>query len=157
MSSSKCAQEGVKNVKGWLKERERKLPVQRSCPLPTSHCPKLDVSPELDADDADRFQSVVAAPHWAVGLGQARVAAEASTLSSHLALPHEGHLVCAHHVFAHLEKRHDTQTVFHPTCPVIDQSVIPTHDWTNFHGNVREAIPLNASTPLSPQRLSARR
>jgi hypothetical protein len=23
-----------------------------------------------------------------------------------------------------------------------------THDWTDFHGNVQEAIPLNAPTPL---------
>jgi hypothetical protein len=63
-------------------------------------------------------------------------------------------LVGAFHVFACLEKRHNALMVFDPTCPVIDQSVIPTHVWTDFHGNVQEAIPSNDQTPLGEEMMN---
>ena len=59
MSSSKYVQEAIKNVKAWLGKRDRKLSSRCSTPLPTSYCPELGISPELDANGANNFQSVI--------------------------------------------------------------------------------------------------
>jgi hypothetical protein len=88
---------------------------------------------------------------WAVELGHVDITTEVSMLSSHLALPRKGHLVGAFHIFAYLEKKHNAQMVFDPTYPVIDKSVIPTHDWKDFYGNVEEANPYNAPEPLGKE------
>jgi hypothetical protein len=65
---------------GWQNE------VCRSCstPLPTSYRPELDISPELDADDANYYQSVIG-KRWAVELG--RVDVQPKCLCCHLTLP----------------------------------------------------------------------
>ena len=151
MSSSKYVQEAIKNVKVWLERRGRKLPSRNATPLPTSYRPELDISPELDAGDANYFQSVIGILRWAVELGRIDICTEVSMLSSHLALPREGHLVGAMHIFAYLEKRHNARMVFDPTYPVIDQGAIPTQDWTDFYGNVKEAIPSNAPDPYGKE------
>ena len=59
MRSSKYVQEAIKNVKAWLEKRDRKLSSRCSTPLPTSYCPELGISPELDANGANNFQSVI--------------------------------------------------------------------------------------------------
>jgi hypothetical protein len=61
MSSSKYVQEAVKNVKIWLAKRDCR---SSSTPLPTSYRPELDISPELDADDA------LPIGHWHFALGR---------------------------------------------------------------------------------------
>jgi hypothetical protein len=153
MSSSKYVQEAIKNVKRWLEERDQKLPSRCSTPLPTLYRPELDdISPELNADDANYFQSVIGIVCWAIELGRIDITTEMPMLSSHLALPHEGHLVGAFHIFAYLEKKHNARMVFDSTYyPVVDKSVIPTHDWKDVYGNVQEAIPSNAPEPLGKE------
>ena len=151
MSSSKYVQEAIKNVKSWLEKRDRKLPTRCSTPLPTSYRPELDISPELDAEDANYFQSVIGVLRWAVELGRVEITTEVSMLSSHLALPRAGHLIGAFHIFGYLEKKHNARMVFDPTYPIIDKRSIPTHDWTDFYGNVEEAIPSNAPTPYGKE------
>ena len=151
MSSSKYVQEGIKNVKAWLEKCDRKLPTRCSTPLPTSYRPELDISPELDANDANYFQSIIGVLRWTVKLGRVEITTEVSMLSSHLALHRAGHLIGAFHIFRYLEKKHNARMVFDPTYPVIDKSAIPTHDWTDFYGNVEELF------PQMLQRLMARR
>jgi hypothetical protein len=141
---SSDAQEAIKNVKCWLVEREQKVPTRCSTPLPMSYCPELDILPELDATDANYYQSVIDILRWAIELSWVDIMTEVSMLTSHLALPREGHLVGTLQVFAYLEKKHNARMVFDPTYPIIDRSVIPTHDWKYFYGNVKEAIPPNA-------------
>ena len=59
ISSSKYVQEAIKNVKAWLEKRDRKLSSPCYTPLPTSYRPELGISPELDANGANNFQSVI--------------------------------------------------------------------------------------------------
>jgi hypothetical protein len=67
-----------------------------------------------------------------------------ATLSSHAALPREGHLEALLHLFAHLDKKHNAQIVFDPTYPDIDMTVFKECDWKHFYGDVHEAILPNA-------------
>ena len=103
MRSSKYVQEAIKNVKAW--EARSEIAFAMFTPIPPSYRPELDISPELDAEDANYFQSVIGVLRWAIELGHVEITTEVSMLSSHLALPHAGHLIGALHIFAYIEKK----------------------------------------------------
>jgi hypothetical protein len=57
---------------------------------------------------------------WVIELGCVEINTEVSMLSTHLALPCEGHLVGALHIFAYLDKKLNARMMFDPTYPVVD-------------------------------------
>ena len=77
-----------------------------------SHDPELDTSPELDADTA--LLSIISILRWMIKLGRINIITKASSLSSHVALPREGHLEAAVHVMAYVGKRRNSRLVFDP-------------------------------------------
>jgi hypothetical protein len=83
-----------------------------------------------------------------VELGRIDIATEVSMLSSYLACPREGHLEKALHVMGYLQLKHNSRLIFDPTYPDIDQTAFPSFEWTEFYGNVEEAIPPNMPPPL---------
>jgi hypothetical protein len=89
--------------------------------------------------------------HWVVELGHVDIATEVSLLSSHLALPREGHLLTALHVMGYLRLKHNLCLIFDPTYPIIDESCFPRHDWMEFYGDVHEAIPDNMPPPCGKE------
>ena len=44
-------------------------------------------------------------------------------MSSHLAMPGKGHLDQVIHIFAYLRKYHNTELVYDPSVPVVEQDV----------------------------------
>ena len=66
-----------------------------------------------------------------VELGQVDICLETSMMSSHLALPREGQLEMLFHVFACLKKRHNTELVYDPSDPVVDDAAFEKRDWTS--------------------------
>ena len=82
-----------------------------------------------------------------VELGQIDMITEVSVLLSHLALPREGHLDAIFHIFAYLEKKHNSRVVFDPSYPTVDPSDFKECDWKHFYGDVHEALPPNAPEP----------
>jgi hypothetical protein len=48
----------------------------------------------------------------------------------------------------YLQLKHNTRLVFDPTYPDIDLDSFPTFDWTEFYGDVTEAIPTDMPKPL---------
>ena len=85
---------------------------------------------------------------WMVELGRVGIATVVSMLSSYLALPREGHLETALHIMGHLCKKHNSQLFFDPTDPEMNDSDFPIYDWTEFYGDVKEAIPPDQPEPL---------
>jgi hypothetical protein len=146
LSPSKYIQEAVSNVEEYLDREHNGRKLSKRCPTPmsTSYRPELNVTPELDADRANYFQSQIGVLQWAVELGRIDIMTEASMLSSHLALPREGHLEAIWHIFAYLKSRHNSRMVFDPTYPEIDMTRFKEVDWKPFYGNVEEALPDNA-------------
>jgi hypothetical protein len=106
-SSSQNVQAAVKNVEDWLAKEENKkrwkLPRKAETPLCTSYRPELDVTPELSTQEAPYYQSLNGILRWIVELGRVDICLEVSMMSSHLALPREGHLEKVLHIFAHLK------------------------------------------------------
>ena len=71
-------------------------------------------------------------------------------LSSHLALPREGHLEQVLHIFAYLKKYHNTELVYDPSDPVVDEAKFAVHDWTSSefgHIQEKEELPPNMPEP----------
>ena len=72
-------------------------------------------------------------------------------MSSHLALPREGHLIHVLQISAYLKKYHNNKMVFDPSDPVIDESSFAQGDWTSSefgHLQGKEELPCNMPEPL---------
>ena len=94
-----------------------RLPKRARTPMQTSYRPELDVTPDLSCKYASYFQSLIGVLRWIVELGRVDICLECSILSSHLALPREGHLDQALHIVAYLKSHHNAELVFDPTYP----------------------------------------
>ena len=70
-------------------------------------------------------------------------------MSSHLALPREGHLQQVSHIFSHLDKHSNTAIVFDPTDPMIDEEAFQRKDWASseFGATLSEVPPDNMPQP----------
>ena len=80
-------------------------------------------------------------------LRRVNIITEVSMLASFLASPREGQLEAVFHIYAYLEKRHNSRMVFDPTYPDIDLSEFKECSWKDFYRNVKEALPPNAPAP----------
>ena len=152
-SSSQYVQAAVKNVEEYLAKEENKrwkLPKKADTPMTTTYRPELDVSPELSPTEATYYQSLIGVLRWIVELGRVDICLEVSMMSSHLALPREGHLEEVLRIFAHLKKYHNAELVYDPTEPVIDQSIFDAKDWASSefgHLGGKEELPPNQPEP----------
>ena len=72
---------------------------------------------------------------------------EVSMLSSHLALPREGHLEVVLKNFGCLKGHHNARMVFDTTYPTPDMSMFQKNDWCGFYGGAKEAITTNTLEP----------
>ena len=87
-SSSQYVQVAVKNMEEYL---DKQLGSGGSCfqaqtLMRATYWPELDVSPELSAELASNYQSLIGVLRWIVELGRVDICLEVSLLSSHLAL-----------------------------------------------------------------------
>jgi hypothetical protein len=149
LSASKYVQEAVKNVKDYFRrERPGQLwPKRASTPYPREYRPEVDMSEELGDDEASFFQSQIGVLRWMVEIGQVDIITEVLMLASCVAAPRKGHLDTVFHLFAYLEKKHNSRLVFDPIYPDIDMREFKECDWKEFYGDVKEAITPNAPEP----------
>ena len=70
-----------------------------------------------------------------------------SLLSSHSAMPTQGHLEAVLHIMGYLKLRHNSRSAFDPSYPDIDHSNFWECNWTDFYEGAVEAIPPNAPQP----------
>ena len=70
-------------------------------------------------------------------LGRIDICCEVSMMYSHLALPREGRLAQAFHIFAYLKKHHNYALLFDLSYPDVNIDTLPKHDWTNFCRDVK--------------------
>ena len=148
-SSSKYVQVAVQNVKDYLKANNLP-PLEKNAPTPfkSGYEPMLDTTPELDYDRANYFQSQIGMLRWMVELGRVDMITEVSLLSSHLALPREGHLEALFHIYAYLARKHNARMAFDPSYPDINLADFKLdQNWKAIYGDVQEPIPPNAPKP----------
>ena len=71
-------------------------------------------------------------------------------MSSHLSLPRKGHLEQVLHIFAYLKKYHNTELVFDPNDPVVDENDFKRRDWASSefgHVEGKAEFPANMPEP----------
>ena len=71
-------------------------------------------------------------------------------MSSHLPLPREGHLEQVLHIFAYLKNYHNTEFVYDPSDPVVDENDFERRDWASSefgHVEGKEEFPANMPEP----------
>jgi hypothetical protein len=78
--SSQYAHEAVNNVVNHLKKKGECLLCQVQTPLSYQYRPEIDVSPELDEDDASYYHSLVGVLRWIVELGRIDIDVEVSMM-----------------------------------------------------------------------------
>ena len=155
-SSSQYVRAAVKNVEEYLEKRHKSgdmmfsMPKKAETPMSTTYRPELDVSPELNAQDSSYYQSLIGILRWIVELGRVDICLEVSMMSSHLAMPREGHLHQVLRIFVHLRKYHNAELVYDPTSPDVDEAEFEVKDWTTSefgHIQGKEEIPTNMPPP----------
>ena len=120
-------------------------------PLSNGYRPEIDLSAELQAQDLAYYHSLIGVLRWIVEIGRVDICIEVSMMSSHLALPREGHLKEVLHIFAYLKKHHNSEMVFDPTVPTMDYSLFEKQDWSySPYGceEMVEELPDGLPTPL---------
>ena len=123
-STLQYIQEAVKNVEEYLERQDNKrwkLPSNANTQILAIYHPELDVSPKLNVKYASDYQSLIGVLHWMVELGRLDIWLEVSLLSSHLALTREGHFEQVLQVFSYLKKFHNTELLYDPSDPVVDE------------------------------------
>jgi hypothetical protein len=149
ISPTKYIREAIKSVERHLeKEYGSKLPKRVSGPFPTGYRPEMDITQGLEGDESSYYQSQIGVLRWMVELGRIDIITEVSSLASCLALPRRGHLEALFHIYAYLKKKSNGTIILDPTYPDIDLTQFNDGaEWSNFYGDVREAIPPNMPKP----------
>jgi hypothetical protein len=140
----------VKNVQEHLSKKSVKMPYKAPNLLFTDYCPEIDVTPELGEADASYYHTLIGVLRWIVELGCVDIDVEVSMMSSHLALPREGHLKELYHIFAYLKAHPNAEMVFDPTPVEIDMSLFERQDWlysTYGYESLKEELPLDMPVP----------
>jgi hypothetical protein len=154
--STQYVNAAVANIETYLKKKGLSLPAKAPTPLSNGYRPEIDVSPELNPEDALYYHSMIGVLRWIVELGRADLCTEVSMMSSHLALPREGHFAEVIHIFAHLKKHHNSEMVFDPSIPEIDMNQFPREDWgysiySTPGEDLKELLPPNMPKPLGEE------
>jgi hypothetical protein len=147
MTSEQYIKAAIANVETKLNESGQRLPTRCATPIQSNYRPELDITPELKIDGVRYYQELIGVLRWALELGRIDIAMEVSMLSTHLAMPREGHLQQAYHIFGYLKAKPKKTLAFDPTHPDIDESRFKKYDWHDFYRGAKESIPGDAPEP----------
>jgi hypothetical protein len=141
MLSKTYVKNSVKVVEALLREDDpdAKLKSTAKNPFPSGYKPELDVTAELNDHRTSRYVQLMGILRWAIELGRVDLFMEISQLSQFQALPRQGNLEAAYHIFAYLKHHETSRLAFDPRTPNVNQAPFNTDaDWRDFYGNVCE-------------------
>ena len=132
ISASKYIQNALKNIEVTLKQHGLSLRRGTNSPLPENYRPECDVTPTCDTENARLYASLIGILRWLVELGRLDMTCEVSMMSSHTAMPREGHLAHVLYIFSYLKQHHNLRLVLDPTYPDIDLDELRNIIGSNF-------------------------
>jgi hypothetical protein len=147
MSAKSYIKSAVENIEA-KDQLNHKLRTSAHRPMKADYRPEVDVTPILSTVLASYYQGLIGVLRWTCELGRIDILTEVSMLSSHNALPREGHLEAVLDIFAYLKKHQSAALVFDDDLPIIDERRFKQVDWSDIYGNVEEALPPNMPAPL---------
>jgi hypothetical protein len=146
ISSEQYVKEAIKNVEMHLQKRNKALPKVHQ-PLPSNYHPELDITPLLQDDDINMYQSYVSILRWVVELGRLDIYVHVAIMSSYLTSPRLGHMEAIFYIFGYLKAHSRSTMVFDSGYLQWRDSDFTTYDWTDFYGDITEQVPANAPVP----------
>jgi hypothetical protein len=152
LSPSKYVVQAFKKCQLHLTEklaRRYSIPARADNPFPVDYDPSTDLSDILDPDCSLFYQHLIGVMRWMVELGRIDISTEVSMLSSYLACPHEGHRENTLHVMGYLRLKHNSQLIFDPTYPDIDQTTFPSFEWMEFMATWKKQFLPTCLLPLA--------
>ena len=147
MSPEKYVDASVKNVEEKLAKDGLRLPNKCPTPMTGDYHPSDDVSAELTAVGLHYYQELIGVLRWAVEIGRLDILLEVALLSTHLALPRQGHLEQVYHIFGYLKQSPRRRLYLDPDYPMISEERFTKYEWTDFYKYAEEAQPPNMPTP----------
>jgi hypothetical protein len=147
MSPEKYVDASVKNVEEKLAKDGLRLPNKCPTPMVGEYHPSDDVSAELTAAGLHYYQELIGVLRWAVEIGRLDILLEVALLSTHLALPRQGHLEQVYHIFGYLKQSPRRRLYLDPDYPMISEERFTKYEWTDFYKYAEEAQPPNMPTP----------
>jgi hypothetical protein len=125
MSAKSYINSAVSNVENRLKNDgpyARTLRPHAYQPFKTKYRPEIDVTPILDDSMASYYQGLIGVLRWICELGRIDILTEVTMLSSHNALPQQGHLEAVFDIFAYLKRHPSAAIVFDDALPHVQES-----------------------------------
>ena len=141
LTSEQYVKAAIANVEAALDKSGQRLPSRATTPMQSGYRPELDDTAELNLSGMRYYQELIGVLRWAVEIGRIDILLEVALLSSHLALPREGHLQQVYHIFAYLKNNVKRSIAFDPTHPMIDESKFIQCNWHDFYRDAKEPIP----------------
>jgi Reverse transcriptase (RNA-dependent DNA polymerase) len=116
---------------------------QRKRPYHHNYKPELDVSKELEPEQITWYQQLIGMLSWICELGRIDILYEVSKLSSHNAMPREGHLLAAYNVFAYLGTNSSKKLVFDSRRVDVNPECFTPSSWSDFYPETDMKLPPN--------------
>jgi hypothetical protein len=91
MSSTHYVKEAIRNMEQHLKQNNCKLYTANQ-PMHSDYIPELDITPLLNDEEPNFFQSQISILRWMVELGRLDIYIQVAMLSSYLVQPRQGHM-----------------------------------------------------------------
>eukprot|EP00956_Cyclotella_meneghiniana_P027178 scaffold60433_cov44-Cyclotella_meneghiniana.AAC.4 len=153
LSPTKYVREAVKNVETYLQDKLQDYYLVKDAPnpFPVDYSPDDDVSPTLEPEVANYYMQLIGILRWMCEIGRLDICTETSMLSSYSAMPREGHLKAALHIFAYLRAHPNTRLVFDAKEPSFAKGQFLKCNWGPEYGDVKEAIPPDMPEPLGKE------
>jgi hypothetical protein len=99
MSSDKYINASIQNIEKKLKFEGRHLSRRADTPISLGYRPEEVTSVQLEGTDHTYFQELIGILRWATKRGRIDIMVEVSMLSTHLAMPRNGHLEQAINIY----------------------------------------------------------
>ena len=147
LSSDKYIKAALDTVEKSLADAGKRLPSKCKTPISSGYRPELDTTPELNAKGLQKYQEMIEMLRWAVELGHVDMLLETAVMSTHLALPHIGHLEQVYHIFGYLKGASKQRIFLDLQHPDVDKRSFTKYDWTDFYRDADERVPSDMPPP----------
>jgi hypothetical protein len=100
--------------------------------MPMRSIPELDITPFLQDDDINFYQSQISILRWMVELGRVDIHVQAAFLSTFPTAPQEGPLEAVYCLYGYLKSHNKSNVVFNPGYVYWNDTDFPRYDWNVF-------------------------
>jgi hypothetical protein len=99
----------------------------------TEYSPELDITPLLEDDMVNFFQSQISILRWMVELERLDIYIQVAMLSSYLVQPRQGHMEAVYYLYGYLKSHNRSAMVFDDDYVNWVYEDFPEQDWSDFY------------------------